>query len=409
MVQLTLPLLDNTDNESDNSTLPYCDPSQSIYDKRSCIKDSLFCSDDNPCPSQISCIDRVCQCQPNTNSFITLIPQPVKMYTIGCNFDTQRVFDTPCRDYEYSVPSRDNQTTVCLLNYCSNQVPCYAGSCDNSRNVCVNITSTAPGRPLPPPNGNAVISLGDDPFGTHTTGLSPVLIILMAAGGVVALGIVGCVIKTALRWTRGSVEWASSGSKQGAENIRDEKTRAIDHKDPKEESVSAMQRKPSRFTGAHYVPSPLLTPVELPLTSLSSTAASNDISPFSTPYLSPYAAPLNQSQISNSSIALNPFMQRPEETDSNSRQSTIDHSDDGSIVSIAIESSERNESLRSPRQEVSTPDIRISRSMTTSGGPGLTRETAPLRKSMSIQHMGSRPAPPSPAAHSQSFSSATPL
>ncbi|KAG0077503.1 hypothetical protein BGZ92_001901 [Podila epicladia] len=173
MVKLTLPLLDNTDNENPNSSLPVCDPSMSIYDSKTCIKDSMFCSDDNPCPLGISCIDRVCQCLPNTHSYITLTPDPVRMYTIGCNFDKKREASS-CREYEYGVDK------TCLLNYCSSEVPCYAGSCDNNRHVCTNITSA---RTSLPTSANQVISLGDDPFGTKKEGLSPLIIIMAAAGG----------------------------------------------------------------------------------------------------------------------------------------------------------------------------------------------------------------------------------
>ncbi|KAG0311574.1 hypothetical protein BGZ97_011788 [Linnemannia gamsii] len=77
------------------------------------------------------------------------------MYTIGCNFDRAREADT-CRAYEYSV----DQT--CVLNYCSKDVPCYAGTCDTKHQACVNMTSTRV--PLPP-SINQIITLDDSPFG----------------------------------------------------------------------------------------------------------------------------------------------------------------------------------------------------------------------------------------------------
>ncbi|KAF9400949.1 hypothetical protein BGX21_003115 [Mortierella sp. AD011] len=314
MVQLSLPLLDNTDNESGNSSTPNCDPSQSIYDSRYCIKDFLFCSDDNPCPSNIPCIDRVCQCLPNTHSYITLTPPPVRMYTIGCNFDTKRPFDT-CRNYEYGV---NNQS--CLLNYCSSEVSCYAGTCDTTRNVCVDTTTHM--KTLPQ-STNALISLGDDPFGTNKTGTSPVVIILLAAGGIVALALIGCIVRTTSSCTKRSVAWVTGKKDPEANAEEEEGDYATDGKDghrlesdgPKMEdidsisggSANAFARKPSKFTGHHYMPSPHLHPTN------DSVSAFN--SPLPSPHISPYSQP-NHSQVSNNSL-LNPFRQGAGDDNSN--------------------------------------------------------------------------------------------
>lgn len=134
MVKLSLPLRDY-DDVDEYSKGPHCDPSQSIYSRKHCVQNFLFCSDDNPCPSDISCIDQVCQCLPNKHQYITLTPLPHRMYTVGCNFDRTREAET-CREYEYGVDE------TCILNYCSKDVPCYAGTCDTKHHVCVNMTST---------------------------------------------------------------------------------------------------------------------------------------------------------------------------------------------------------------------------------------------------------------------------
>ncbi|KAF9334401.1 hypothetical protein BG006_002239 [Podila minutissima] len=282
MVKLTLPLLDNTDNENPNSPLPVCDPSMSIYDSKSCIKDSLFCSDDNPCPLGISCIDRVCQCLPNTRSYITLTPDPVRIYTIGCNFDKKRETSS-CREYEYGVDK------TCLLNYCSREVPCYAGSCDNNRHVCTNITSA---RTSLPTSANQVISLGDDPFGTKKEGLSPLIIIMAAAGGVVALAI--------------------KGSDDGESAEYTDKKQYNNNGPPSEQqpmpaaTAAALARGPSKFTGAHYMPSPAIRPVAD--SSATTPGGSPHFSPFTnhvdSPKLNPFHSPADTDASSNGSIEL---------------------------------------------------------------------------------------------------------
>ncbi|KAG0347051.1 hypothetical protein BG004_000217 [Podila humilis] len=313
MVSLTLPLLDNTDNENPDSKLAVCDPSMSIYDTKSCIKDSMFCSDDNPCPLGISCLDRVCQCLPNANSYITLTPQPVRMYTIGCNFDTKREVDS-CREYEYGVDE------TCLLNYCSKEVPCYAGRCDSQRHVCVNITSA---RTSLPASSNPVISLGDDPFGTKKEGLSPVVIILMIAGGVVALAIVGCIIRTVGQGTRSIVGLFHSKDKKGSDE-EESTTRYTDKDDDKNNTAEQEQqsplttttaaggtlaRGPSKFTGAHYMPSPAIRPVGADPSSFPAPGGSPPFSPFKdhkleSPKLNPFHSPADTDASSRGSIEL---------------------------------------------------------------------------------------------------------
>ncbi|KAF9435100.1 hypothetical protein BGZ76_006893 [Entomortierella beljakovae] len=397
MVKLSLPLLDNLDNESENSSLPNCDPSQSIYDNKSCIKDFRFCSDDNPCPSDIPCIDRVCQCLPNTQSFITLTPPPVRMYTIGCNFDTKRPFE-PCRDYEYNV---NNQT--CLLNYCSNEVPCYAGTCDNSRHVCVNTNTTIGiSKPLPQ-STNPVITLGDDPFGTNKPGISPVLIILMAAGGVMVLALIGCIFRMTTSCTRRSLDWVSGdktdnevpysrGKERNDGGGDDDDITAVESS----RSINTLARNnnnnnpyPSKFTGSHYMPSPHLHP------SNDSVSAFN--SPLPSPRASPYSNP-NHSYVSNSSL-LSPY-RRGAANDSNS-----------SIIELNDRNLSRmksNESLAPSENRVGTPTFGVDSTMSRSQST-LSRDYAykppsgldphnqhSLHKSMSMQQLGSRPAPPPP-------------
>ncbi|KAI7825311.1 hypothetical protein BC939DRAFT_127461 [Gamsiella multidivaricata] len=401
MVKLSLPLLDNTDNENENSTLPTCDPSQSIYDSRSCIKDFLFCSDDNPCPSSIPCVDRVCQCLPNTNSFITLTPPPVRMYTIGCNFNTKRDVDV-CRDYEYGVEK------TCLLNYCSNQVPCYAGTCDNQRNVCVNITSTR--RPLPQ-SANSLITLGDDPFGTHKEGMSPVLIIMMAAGGVMAIALVGCIVRTAHSWTKTTLNWASKSPKVDADNDEDENENNKPEKKIKEdvdstgeESLSTIGRMPSKFTGSHYMPTP---PPAL---------YANEISPFPSPlpspHFSPYSQP-NQSQVSNNSSLLNPFRHGADEIQSQggvaiemNQKGDMMTGSYGSLPASTVIVTPPDSSSSTPGFVQAQLNLRMSQSQSTlSHGfaprPPFDQSSGVLHKSLSMQQLGSRPAPP-PPTHSAS-------
>ncbi|KAG0048641.1 hypothetical protein BGZ83_006432 [Gryganskiella cystojenkinii] len=439
MVQLSLPLLDNTDNESGNSSDPNCDPSQSIYNKKSCIKDFLFCSDDNPCPSKIPCIDRVCQCLPNTKQYITLTPPPVRMYTIGCHFDTQRPAQDSCRDYEYGVSG------TCLLNYCSSEVPCYAGQCDNKLSVCVNITSS---RQTLPTSSNPLISLGDDPFGTHKEGISPFLIVIMACAGVVALAVVGCIIRTTLFWTKSSVAWVAGGHKKSADDEKEDydggietaaaaskgKPRSARHRDMLEgDEISVdggdrpgrINRVPSKFTGSHYLPTP---PVMF----------SNEISPFSSPLpsprFSPYSQP-NQSQVSNNSL-MNPFRYGANSNDATltdgASARSIEMNDRAPSTASTSTSDEphippsnpavNNNSTQRLHSTPQGPDLRIARSHTVShdfsvpppsagapstgtpmarrieGGPGGPLPRHSLQKSSSMLQLGSRPAPPPPSS-----------
>ncbi|KAG0205292.1 hypothetical protein BGX33_008000 [Mortierella sp. NVP41] len=423
MVQLTLPLLDNTDNESGNPNQPNCDPSQSIYDNKSCIKDSLFCSDDNPCPSKIPCVDRVCQCEPNDRSFITLMPPPVRMYTLGCNFDKKRDFAT-CRDYEYDVENNDGAKT-CLLNYCSSKVPCYAGHCDLKRNVCTNTNSTTEHLPLPN-NNNHIISLGEDPFGTHKEGLSPVLIIIMAAGAVVALALIGCIVRTAMQWTKSSYAWASdsaSRSNTSADGDADEKAERGDNRsmptvkevsNVSAQSDSSMMRKPSKFTGSHYMPE-----------HIGVTPSQENFSPFETPIHSPHFSPYSHpdhGQGSDISLS-NPFRHnkvddRRISMDLLSSSSNKEHHKLSELSSSpALESVDKLDLPPStaataafipvqagPSSSSSSPlgqDLRVSRSQTFTRNP-----TSPNNSNNNVPHteirsaplpqVGSRLAPPPP-------------
>ncbi|KAG0225614.1 hypothetical protein B0O80DRAFT_496201 [Mortierella sp. GBAus27b] len=417
MVQLTLPLNDNSDNDSGNSTAPNCDPSMSIYDNRSCIKDFLFCSDDNPCPSKIPCVDRVCQCLPNTQSYITLTPPPVRMYTIGCNFDTKRDFVDGCRTYEYGVDK------TCVLNYCSKDVPCYAGKCDMSRNVCTNITSDR--RPLPI-SSNPVIVLGDDPFGTHKESVfNPTLIIILAAASVVALAIVGCIIRTLLRWTKSSVAWASGkdssdqGEKaRGGGGGQEAAELNVEELNDNTGSAHGIARKPSKFTGPHFLPTPPLAP---------GMQSSNDISPFATPLPSPHFSPYSQANHSQSSSIMNPF--RRAEDSSSAMSIELEHRGMSTTDVSGASVGARPGMQTGPVPVVVTPPPAMGAGVGYGSGPGVSRSaTVPhreytsgpiprtnpvyggavqaaghvgsgsgLHKSTSMQQLGSRPAPPPPS------------
>ncbi|KAG9071011.1 hypothetical protein KI688_008554 [Linnemannia hyalina] len=250
MVKLSLPLRDYDDADEHNKG-PHCDPSQSIYNRKHCVQNFLFCSDDNPCPSNIPCIDQVCQCLPNKHQYITLTPLPHRMYTVGCNFDRAREAET-CREYEYGV----DQT--CVLNYCSKDVLCYAGTCDTKYHVCVNMTSTRV--PLPP-SINQIIVLDDTPFGLQKEdGPPPLLYIIAAAGGVTGLAILGCLIRSIIQSVQGSVAWASRNHRlpsEGSEHYddKDQYSHSItDTKyvaDPEAISGVTVAQVPARFTSAH--------------------------------------------------------------------------------------------------------------------------------------------------------------
>lgn len=166
-------------------------------------------------------------------------------------------------------------------------MPCYAGNCNLTLNSCVNITAAR--KPLPAAV-NQVIEFGDDPFGFHQTKFKMTLltIILMVAGGIVGLAVVGCLFRTALLGITSSVHWASRG--QRLESNRDEKyadkdkdsfgNPSLDVKLPmalSSESRVDLIRTPTNFNGAHYIPPRPLT-------------LSNNSSPYSTPAPSPQAS-----------------------------------------------------------------------------------------------------------------------
>lgn len=277
MVRLSLPLRDpfDVDYEDTPLTTPGCDSTQLIYNNTHCVTYFHFCSDSNPCPSELPCIDRVCQCLPSKHQYITLAPSPVRMYTAGCNYEKPRV--SSCSKYEYGVDG------VCLLNYCSEEMPCYAGKCDLDLESCVNITAAR--KPLPAAV-NQVIDFGDDPFGFQQTKftLTPLMIVLMVAGGIVGLAIVGCLIRTTLLGITSSVSWASKGQRlaDGDEKYENKdkdsfSNPSLDMKLPmafsSEPRVDLIQT-PTNFNGAHYVPPRPLT-------------ISSDPSPYSAPTPSP--------------------------------------------------------------------------------------------------------------------------
>ncbi|KAK3846218.1 MAG: hypothetical protein J3R72DRAFT_486959 [Linnemannia gamsii] len=256
MVKLSLPLQDYDDIDED-SRAPQYDPSQSIYNGKHCIQNFMFCSDDNPCPSNIPCINQVCQCLPNKQQYITLTPLPHRMYTVGCNFDKTREMDT-CRTYEYAVGS------TCVLNYCSKDVPCFAGICDTKHHVCVNMTSTR--APLPISN-NQIITLDDSPFDQRKdVGYPPLLIIMVAAATIAGLAVVGCLIRLMIHLVRGSVTWAFRSHKLPSDEIdrysmKDDYSYSItDAKyvaDPEAISGVTMVKVPGQFSSAHGLSSPV--------------------------------------------------------------------------------------------------------------------------------------------------------
>ncbi|KAG0252389.1 hypothetical protein BG011_007005 [Mortierella polycephala] len=325
-----------------------------------------------------------------------MTPPPARMYTIGCNFDTKREASS-CRDYEYGVEG------ICLLNYCSSEVPCYAGRCDINRHVCTNITSA---RQLLPASNNPLITLGDDPFGTHKEGINPVLIIMMAAGSVIALAILGCIFRTATHWTKTSVAWASSIQKSDSNS--DEKNLEANHggeqngdsEQKEQEPASDVAKMPSKFSGPHHMPP-------------SPGHHSNDVSPFTSPLPSPHFSPYSQpngSQVSNNSL-LNPF-----------RQGANDSSISIELRNTAMNASHESLNSHGSSQRSSVLEVRsapiayvptssplgrdslIGRSQTVSGTFPHGNRTSHLHKSMSMQSLGSRPAPPPPTMHSGSLS-----
>ncbi|KAG0034988.1 hypothetical protein BGZ81_001937 [Podila clonocystis] len=206
------------------------------------------------------------------------------MYTAGCNYEKPK--ESSCRMYEYGVDG------VCLLNYCSDEMPCYAGKCDLALNSCVNITAAR--NPLPSAV-NQVIEFGDDPFGLHQTKfkMTPLTIILMVAGGIIGLAVVGCLLRTALLGITSSVRWASKGQRldsNGDEKYEDKDkdsfgNPSLDVKLPmafSSEPQVDLIRTPTNFDGAHYIP-------PRPLTS------SNNSSEYSTPAPSPQVLTFVQS------------------------------------------------------------------------------------------------------------------
>ncbi|KAG0228363.1 hypothetical protein BGW42_002261 [Actinomortierella wolfii] len=223
---------------------------------------SNFCSDEYDCPGGSQCIDGVCQCTPNAGMYITLIPAPFNVYSMGCIWD-EKVNVEGCQKHEYGVEK------TCLLNYCSKDVPCFAGECDEKQHICVNINATRVALPKPSHH----ISLKDirtppQPDATPSEGLSPLYIILIAAGSIVGLMIVGCVIRSILLCFSSSARWAF-GAKKGAVKLANDETSPGDNGgktgDAPAPSVSSHPQSggpdAARAAGSHasvaYPPSPL--------------------------------------------------------------------------------------------------------------------------------------------------------
>ncbi|KAG0005674.1 hypothetical protein BGZ79_002945 [Entomortierella chlamydospora] len=275
-----------------------------------------------------------------------------------------------------------------------------------------------------PQSTNALISLGDDPFGTNKTGTSPVVIILLAAGGIVALAFIGCIVRTTSSCTKRSVAWVTGKRNPEANAEEEEGDYGTDGKEghrlgsdgSKMEdidsisggSANAFARKPSKFTGHHYMPSPHLHPTN------DSVSAFN--SPLPSPHISPYSQP-NHSQVSNNSL-LNPFRQGAGDDNSNV---TIELNDrcitpsrsyeslsPAAAAGVAPEGAMMGGSTGA-RMSSYGADPRMSRSQSTlsrdhnmpyspapAPAPGSERPGSGLHKSMSMQQLGSRPAPPPP-------------
>ncbi|KAG0346684.1 hypothetical protein BG004_001078 [Podila humilis] len=209
------------------------------------------------------------------------------MYTAGCNFEWPKFLT--CLPYEYDVED------VCLLNYCSKDMPCYAGQCDPNLNSCVNITTAK--KPLPAA-ANQVISFGYDPLGLREKAFSPtpLIIILMVAGGVIGLAIVGCLIRTIVLGAKSSVQWASSGHR--LESYGEEK-----HEDRDRDSFGnhTLNRKlPTAVTSEPRVDL-IQTPIKLSGPSASLTSID---SPHSSPTSSPLASSFTQSVASQQTRVL---------------------------------------------------------------------------------------------------------
>ncbi|KAF9166942.1 hypothetical protein DFQ26_006341 [Actinomortierella ambigua] len=199
-----------------NSTLD-CKSNERIYDGRHCIPTANFCSSENPCPEGVPCIDGVCQCTPNTGMYITPIPPPFNVYSMGCTWDG-KVEATSCKKYEYRTEK------TCLLNYCSKDVPCFAGVCDEKRHVCTGINATRVSLPTPSHHISIKeVETSPTPHAdiTESQGLPPTTIILIVAGSVVGLMLVAGIIRCALLSCSSAARWAF-GAKKGAVRLINE-------------------------------------------------------------------------------------------------------------------------------------------------------------------------------------------
>ncbi|KAF9927516.1 hypothetical protein FBU30_003107 [Linnemannia zychae] len=332
----------------------------------------------------------------------------------------KRESDT-CRDYEYSVEK------TCLLNYCSSSVPCYAGRCDLKRNVCTNATDPSAARLPLPVNNNPIISLGDDPFGTRKEGISPVLIIIMAAGAVVAIAVIGCIVRTILQWTKSSVAWASDSHRSSSSDLNgDEKAERGMGDNKRKPSVkevsnassnqsdSSIMRKPSKFTGSHYMPEPAIQSSPL-----------DEISPFGTPISSPHFSPYSHpdhSQGSDMSLS-NPFRHRindsrismdllssngsPANTNGQKLSEMSSSPDFGKVTNV------EGPTPAAPAPTTG-PEAGVSRSQTLSPRPAppassssnlSLAEPSPQIRSAPLPFVGPRSPPPPPTMYSERISS----
>ncbi|KAF8978292.1 hypothetical protein BGZ46_006635 [Entomortierella lignicola] len=241
----------------------------------------------------------------------------------------------------------------------------------------------------------------------------------MAAGGVVALALIGCIIRTTSSWTKQTVAWAKGekiSERTEGESGEYTEGKEQDSKMMDTDSISGpvalfTTNTPAKFTGSHHMPSPQIHPVSDSISIFSSP------SPLPSPRVMPYSQP--NYQVSNSSL-LNPFG-RGAGIDTNSSV-TIELSDRSLTPTKSYESltaSERSRPFapeaRGMETRAVTPEGVVSRSATagTAGtAPYYPRSSRPqsplsrdlgyerpgsnLHKSMSMQQLGSRPAPPPP-------------
>ncbi|KAF9923435.1 hypothetical protein BGZ65_008889, partial [Modicella reniformis] len=90
------------------------------------------------------------------------------------------------------------------------------------------------------------------------------MIIMLAAAGVVALAIVGCIVRTMLRWSRSTFAWASGTQKihpnYNDKELEDGGAGGDDKGEGDDEGSAPMTRKASKFTRSPFVLAPPALP-----------------------------------------------------------------------------------------------------------------------------------------------------